>query len=106
MISAWDEFRIYTGIHILGFPIWLDSFGLGEDDDKAVFDAQGYDEMPAWKQKFLRQNRKFYLEHRLFIDDWVKRYDMTNRIKLYKKFEWNCGTDVTNIQWLLSGMII
>jgi len=97
MISAWDEFRIKTEIQILGFPIWLDSFGLGKDDDKAVFDAQGYDDMPSWKQKFLRQNRKFYLDHRSFIDEWVKKYEMTKRIKLYKKFEWNCGTDVTDM---------
>ena len=97
MISAWDEFRVETGIQILGFPIWIDSFGLGQDDDKSVFDAQGYNDMPSWKQKFLRQNRQFYLDHRSFIDGWVTKYDMTSRIKLYKKFEWNCGTDVTNM---------
>lgn len=77
MISAWDEFRIGTEIQILGFPIWLDSFGLGQDDDKTTFDAQGYDEMPSWKQKFLRQNRQFYHDHRSFIDEWVKKYDIT-----------------------------
>lgn len=97
MISAWDEFRIGTGIQILGFPIWLDSFGLGQDDDKTTFDAQGYDEMPSWKQKFLRQNRQFYHDHRSFIDEWVKKYNMTNKIKLYKKFEWNCGADVSDM---------
>lgn len=97
MISAWDEFRIKTGIQIIGFPIWLDSFGLGQDDTQVVFDEQGYDQMPSWKQRFLRLNRQFYLEHRVFIDEWVKKYDMTNRIKLYKKFEWNCGTDVTDM---------
>lgn len=97
MITAWDEFRIKTGIKIIGFPIWIDSFGLGENDDKAFFDAQGYDRMPSWKQNFLRRNRKFYLEHRSFIDEWVKKYDMTSRIKLYKKFEWNCGADVADM---------
>lgn len=97
MISAWDEFRVNTGIQILGFPIWIDSFGLGQDDDKAVFDAQGYNDMPSWKQRFLRQNRQFYLNHRAFIDEWVEKYNMTNRIKLYKKFEWNCGTDVNDM---------
>ena len=97
MIDAWDEFRKNTGIQILGFPIWIDSFGLDQEDDDAVFDAQGYEDMPDWKKKFLRQNRQFYLDHRQFIDEWVKKYDMTNKIKLYKKFEWNCGTDVTDI---------
>ena len=97
MILAWDEFRIGTGIKVIGFPIWIDSFGVGIDDDNEVFRSQGYDDMPLWKQNFLRHNRKLYLENRAFIDNWVRKYDMLNRIKLYKKFEWNCGTDVTDI---------
>lgn len=97
MILAWDEFRIGTGIEVIGFPIWLDSFGVGVDDDNEVFRAQGYDDMPPWKQNFLRRNRNLYLENREFIDNWVSKYDMFNKIKLYKKFEWNCGTDVTDI---------
>lgn len=97
MILAWDEFRIGTGIKVIGFPIWIDSFGIGIDDDNEVFCDQGYDDMPPWKQKFLRRNRHLYLENREFIDNWVSKYDMLNKIKLYKKFEWNCGTDVTDI---------
>lgn len=97
MILAWDEFRIGTGIKVIGFPIWIDSFGVGIDDDNELFCNQGYDDMPPWKQKFLRHNRDLYLENRKFIDNWVSKYDMLNKIKLYKKFEWNCGTDVTDI---------
>ena len=98
MILAWDEFRIETGIKVIGFPIWIDSFGVGIDDDNEVFRAQGYDDMPSWKQKFLRHNRKLYLDNRVFIDKWIRKYDMLNKIKLYKKFEWNCGTYVTDIR--------
>lgn len=98
MIEAWDEFRIATGIKVIGFPIWLDSFGLGEKDSNLVFESQGYSNMPKWKQGFLRHNRELYLSNQKFIDEWVKKYDMTNRIKLYKKFEWNCGKDVTDIK--------
>lgn len=97
MLQAWDEFRIATHIGLIGYPIWLDSFGLGEENDDVVFQSQGYDSMPEWKKRFLRLNRQLYVKNRAFIDDWVVRYDMTNRIKLYKKFEWNCGTDVTDI---------
>ena len=53
--------------------------------------------MPKWKKQFVDKNRKFYLDNKKFIDDWVHRYDMTNRIKLYQKFEWNCGLDVTDM---------
>lgn len=98
MIFAWDEFRRGTDIKVIGFPLWLDSFGLGVDDDRVVFDSQGYEDMPKWKKRFLENNRKFYLEHREFIDAWVEKYDMTNKIKLFKKFEWNCGTDVDDIK--------
>lgn len=98
MIKAWDEFRIATGIKVIGYPIWLDSFGLGEDDTTLVLERQDYNNMPKWKQGFLRHNRELYLNNRAFIDKWVKKYDMTNRIKLYKKFEWNCGEDVKDIK--------
>ena len=97
MISAWDEFRIKTGIQVVGFPIWLDSFGLGIDSDEEVFAKQGYDEMPDWKKRFLRKNREFYIDHREVVDEWVQKYDMMSRIKLFKKFEWNCGKDVTDM---------
>lgn len=98
MIFAWDEFRKGTGISVIGFPIWLDSFGIGIDDDNVVFSAQGYNDMPGWKKRFLEHNRKLYLDHRDFIDSWVEKHDMTSKIKLFKKFEWNCGTDVDDIK--------
>lgn len=98
MIQAWDEFRINTGITTIGYPIWIDSFGVGEDDTEKVYANQGYDDMPAWKKNFLRHNRELYLNNREFIDEWLKKYDMLNRIKLYKKFEWNCGEDITDIK--------
>lgn len=98
MITAWDEFRTQTGIKVIGFPIWLDSFGLGEDNTETVFKNQGFDSMPKWKQNFLKNNRNFYLRNRAFVDFWVQKYEMQNRIKLYKKFEWNCGTDVPDMK--------
>lgn len=98
MIRAWDELRINTRITVLGYPLWLDSFGVGNDDTEAVYASQGYDDMPDWKKKFLRRNREFYLSNREFVDRWVEKYNMKNRIKLYKKFEWNCGNDVKDIK--------
>lgn len=98
MIDAWDEFRINVGIGTIGYPIWIDSFGIGENDTEKVYSAQGYASMPDWKKNFLRHNRDLYLDNRDFIDEWVERFDMMNRIKLYKKFEWNCGEDITNIR--------
>ena len=98
MIQAWDEFRLGTGITVLGFPIWISCFGYGITDDEVLKDKLEYYSMPSWKKAFVDKNRAFYICHRSFIDEWIEKYDMLNRIKLYQKFEWNCGTDVTSMQ--------
>lgn len=98
MIKAWDEFRISTGITIIGYPIWINCFGVGKDDTEAFKMEIGYEDMPDWKKNYVNKNRAFYLQHRNFIDSWIRKYDMLNRIKLYQKFEWNCGTDVTSMK--------
>ncbi|MDR0861696.1 MAG: DNA cytosine methyltransferase [Oscillospiraceae bacterium] len=98
MIFAWEEFRIATNIKIIGFPIWINSFGVGYKKFAWYKRKIGYDEMPKWKQRFVDNNRKLYETNKKFIDDWIVRHDMLNKIKLYQKFEWNCGTDVTDIR--------
>lgn len=97
MINAWDEFRINTGIKVLGFPIWIHCFGVGIDDTPQLLRQLKYETMPGWKKRFVDLNRAFYLENKEFIDEWIERYDMTSRIKLYQKFEWNCGVDCNNM---------
>jgi len=97
MIHAWDEFRRSTGITTLGFPIWINCFGYKVKYNKVFKRKIGYDDMPQWKKRFADSNRQFYLNNKDFIDAWIDRYDMLNRIKLFQKFEWNCGTDVTDI---------
>lgn len=97
MIQAWDEFRKNTGMKVIGFPIWINCFGIGVDHDSDLRCKVGYDEMPDWKKIFVDRNREYYLKHRNFIDGWVEKYDMLNRIKLYQKFEWNCGEDIKDI---------
>lgn len=98
MINAWDEFRKGTNIKIIGFPIWIHCFGINIESDDELYASLGYEEMPAWKKRFVDKNREFYLNNKEFIDEWIDRYHMLDRIKLYQKFEWNCGTDVKDIQ--------
>ena len=45
MIRAWDEFRINTGISIIGFPIWISCFGVGVDDTEQLKNTLNYDEI-------------------------------------------------------------
>lgn len=98
MIKAWDEFRIATSLGKIGYPIWMNSFGMGIDDEDEFKKQQGYDEMPDWKKIYVDENRKLYLKNRNFIDSWSKKYEMDSRIKLFRKFEWNCGTDINDIK--------
>lgn len=98
MIKAWNEFRKKTNLGLVGFPIWLEYFGLGVEDEDIFKCQKKYYSMPKWKQTYVDHNRKLYLDNKKFIDSWVKKYDMLNRIKLYQKFEWNCGTDCTDLK--------
>jgi DNA (cytosine-5)-methyltransferase 1 len=98
MIFAWEEFRLATNIKTIGFPIWINCFGVGYKKFAWYKRKIGYDRMPNWKQRFVDSNRKFYEANRDFINDWIVRHDMLHQIKLYQKFEWNCGTDVTDIR--------
>lgn len=97
MINAWDEFRINTGIQVLGFPIWIYCFGVGMEDTAQLLEELKYEHMPKWKKRFVDSNRAFYLNNREFIDDWIVRYNMLRKTKLFKKFEWNCGTDCNDM---------
>lgn len=99
IINAWNEFKQVTQLGKIGKPIWLDCFGLGEDDTEKFRLGIEYYNMPDWKKQFVDWNRKFYLDHREVIDAWDRRYCLsTDENKLHRKFEWNCGTDCNNVR--------
>lgn len=97
-LFAWDEFREHVGITTVGFPIWLSYFGLGIEFDRVFFNQIRLEEMPRWKQNYVRRNRHLYQMNRDYIDSWVRRFSMLDRTKLLQKFEWNCGEDVSDIR--------
>ena len=43
---------------------------------------------PDWKKKFIRENRRFYIENRDWIDEWKKQ--IVGWENSFMKFEWNC----------------
>ncbi len=98
MIKAWDEFRRKTKIKTIGFPIWIEYFGLNIKGNSYFKKKVKLKEMPGWKQNYVMKNRQLYLDNKDFIDGWIQKYDMLNRIKLYQKFEWNCGEDCKSIK--------
>lgn len=99
IINAWNDFKQVTQLGQIGKPIWLDCFGLGEDDTERYRLGIEYYKMPDWKKQFVDFNRGFYLNHRVVIDAWDRQYRLsTDENKLHRKFEWNCGTDCTNVR--------
>ena len=107
ILEAWLEFKRLTKFDKPGVPIWLDFFGYNMTDTqfnnekfnhisknqkgKQIRTLSLIKDMPEWKQKFIEKNRTFYIKHKVVIDNWIKKYDMTNEPLIYKKFEWNCG---------------
>ena len=44
---------------------------------------------PAWKIKYIKQNRRFYEENKEWLDEWLKEVRRFENSHL--KMEWNCG---------------
>ena len=88
-IDAWDEF--YHGIKekVIGFPIWMEWF--------KVAPPVSSDEMPEWKQAFVRKNNQLYKNNKSFIDGWLKRHDYLSHLTpTMRKMEWQCGESVAS----------
>ena len=54
----------------------------------------GLSAMPDWKQRFIDQNREFYLQHRLVIDAWRSKkraIPFSSFPASRRKLEWQAG---------------
>ena len=99
VLTAWDAFKKGINVSVFGFPIWVDEFGLEYD----------YSSFPEWKQEYVRKNRALYLEHKDFIDNWMKKYKIKDFKLRDRKFEWQAGNEYnsvweTSIQFRQSGI--
>ena len=92
-IETWDDFlkNVNVDTNLPGHPIWADSFRGDEP----------LDDMPEWKQDFIRKNRALYAENREFIDGWLERWgvlevddDGQRKYPFSRtKYEWQAGPD-------------
>lgn len=83
-VLGFDNIAPYRGA--LGRPLK----GLTTDEIKAAMPAYALDEVknfPAWKQRFIRQNREFYERHKAVIDPWLPR--IKDFAPSFQKLEWN-----------------
>lgn len=112
VLDMWAEFKHGTNYEKVGVPVWVEYFGYKLTDEefnnRRDHKGQTIDEMPNWKQRFVKNNRAFYLKHKVFIDRWVKKYNVLNLPLVYQKLEWNCGDEKnlknTIIQFRQSGI--
>jgi DNA (cytosine-5)-methyltransferase 1 len=54
--------------------------------------------MPDWKKVMVMRSRVMYENNYKFIDAWIKKHGMQNKILIQQKFEWNCGKDCNSIK--------
>jgi DNA (cytosine-5)-methyltransferase 1 len=99
IIKAWEEFYQKIGKKVYGFPVWVDEFGKDYN----------IDHFPEWKQTYIIKIRKLYYENKVFIDKWIKKWDVSNFKLRDRKFEWQAGANIhtvwdTSIQLRQSGI--
>lgn len=87
VLNMWNEF--YEGIDrdVIGFPIWVDWFGVNPSDN-----------MKDWKRKVIEKNNILYRENETFINQWLEKYDYLNWCKAsHRKFEWQAGNSIDSL---------
>lgn len=129
VLNAWEEFKREIIPHEqIGAPIWLDFFGINQDDDffylnsgydkqlvkatkkdkinptkKDLIDENGFilEDTPLWKKRFIDKNRQLYKKYKNEIDAWYCRHQQLLGLKIYRKFEYNCGIEYESFQNLI-----
>lgn len=61
------------------------------------------EQFPAWKIRFIQENRDFYEDNKGWIDEW--KHKLLEFPPSYQKFEWNCKTEDRD-QWDLWQFLI
>lgn len=87
VLNMWNEF--YEGIDrdVIGFPIWVDWFGVNPSDN-----------MKDWKRKVIEKNNILYRENETFINQWLEKYDYLSWCKAsHRKFEWQAGNSIDSL---------
>ena len=86
-LDAWEDFvqttRLATPvIKIPGFPLWTEYW-------KSRSEIQIPRDTPEWKKTFILKNIEFYVNNKMMIDAWLKRWDGLRTFpSSRRKFEW------------------
>jgi DNA (cytosine-5)-methyltransferase 1 len=90
ILNCWETFIQHfkeRGVKLPTFPIWTD------DWDKTY----SLKDLPAWKAKFVQQNRDFYNQNKAFLESWlVSSKSVPGFSGAKAKLEWQCGAFQSN----------
>lgn len=85
VLDAWNDFhKIFKKTFS---PIWFEEFGKTYD----ISDLQD------WKQRYITNNRNFYLKNKEKVDEWAKKWNIYDFKLRDKKFEWQAGDEVDDV---------
>ena len=88
VLDMWNEFYKKIDLDIIGFPIWADEFNK----------RNKINDLPKWKQDFIKKNRELYTRNKTFVDEWLKKYDYLKWVKkTHRKMEWQAGNDIRDV---------
>ena len=98
-----EEFDLET-ISIEALRKYKGSFGKrisGNNKDELIQKLPNYikkqrGKIPKWKQNYIKNNRQFYLNHKLEIDKILPEIIGLNN-ESWQKLEWNCGFSEKNL---------
>lgn len=98
LLNIWEEFR--ENVTEISSPFWIHKAGIGiyNDHDYKTDKVIGFNDMPKWKKSLVMKSRTMYNNNTMFIDSWIKKHQMKERLLIHQKFEWNAGTDCKSIK--------
>lgn len=103
MLGLWEEMIQHfkkEKVKLPTFPMWSEdwdsTYDLKEcvegDGEEADDESEENYRIPAWKQKFVQQNRDFYKAHIGFLGPWlIKARATPGFLGAKRKFEWQAG---------------
>ena len=101
VLDVWEEFlQELRRTNTIKSPFWLFHAGIGKEYDLEYIFSDEYDwqKIPNWKKCLLFKSRIMYTSNKAFIDKWIKKNKMNEKLLIHQKFEWNASKDCQSVK--------